>query len=127
MKHMLTKGRYYVGDPALIISKTKQGSMFIEKLWDLFYKDMNKFHHLTIDNIEVYAMRTEGGDGYFDGIGTDTGVIIIMEMSQLEHHDFFDKDLKEQGCKFVTLETDTEAEVVNFNLDIKGYLKVETQ
>lgn len=126
MKYLLTKGRYYVGDPANLIVKNEEGSIFIEKLWDLFYQDMNKFHELMIDNIKLYAMRTEGGDGYFDGIGTDTGVFIIIELDQLKGNSVFKEKIIEKSCKIITLKEDTFAEVIDFNLDIKGHLKVET-
>ena len=126
MKYLLSKGKYYVGDPAYLIKKNNEGSVFIEKLWDLFYKDMNKFHELVIENIKFYATRTEGGDGYFNGIGTDTGVFIIIDLDQVKGNSAFKESIVENGCKIITLKEDTIAEVVDFNLDIKGYLKVET-
>lgn len=127
MKHTLSKGKYYVGDPAYLIIKNKEGNDFIEKLWELFYKDMNKFHELNINSIKFYAMRTEGGDGFFDGIGTDTGVFIILDMNQIKGHIAFKQEIVERGCKIIDIKEDTVAEVKDFNLDIKGYLKVETQ
>ncbi len=126
MEHLLNKGTYYVGDPAYLIKKNKEGDAFITKLWDLFYRDMNKFHELVIDDIHFYVFRTEGGDGIFDGIGTDTGVIMIIEMSQFKDHTGFKQDILEHGCKVITLNEDVKAEVDDFNLEIKGYLKVET-
>lgn len=126
MEHLLNKGTYYVGDPAYLIKKNDEGDAFITKLWDLFYTDMNKFHALTINDIHFYAFRTEGGDGIFDGIGTDTGVIMIMEMSQIKDHIAFKQDIQEHGCKIITLHEDVIASVTNFNLEIKGYISIET-
>ena len=126
MEHLLTKGTYYIGDPAYLIKKNQEGDQFITKLWDLFYKDMNKFHELIIDEIKFYAFRTEGGDGIFDGIGTDTGVIMIIDMSKIKDHIGFKQDIKEHGCKIITLNEDVVASVKNFNLEIKGYINIET-
>ncbi|MCD4826845.1 MAG: hypothetical protein K8Q99_03610 [Acholeplasmataceae bacterium] len=127
MQHILTKGFYYVGDPAYIIMKNKEGNDFIETLWKLFYKDMNKFHELVINDVKFYAFRTEGGDGFFDGIGTDTGVIIILDLNQVKGNPVFKSEFRENGCKIIHITEDTIAEVLDFNLEIKGYLKVETQ
>ncbi len=127
MKYLLTKGTYYIGDPAYLIRKNEVGDKFITKLWDLFYQDMNKFHKLNIDDIHFYAFRSKGGDGVFNGIGTDTGVFIIIKLSQVRAHEGFKQEIKEHGCKIITILEDVEAEVVDFNLNINGYLKMETQ
>jgi hypothetical protein len=127
MKHILSKGTYYVGDPAYLIKKNNEGDTFINKIWDLFYQDMNMFHLMHIDDIKFYVFRTEGGDGFFDGVGTDTGVIMIIDLAQTKDHIAFKQDIEERGCKIITLNEDTEAEVISHNLDIKGYLQVKTQ
>ena len=126
MKYTLPKGTYYIGDPAYIIRKTKKGDLFINRLWDLFYKDMNKFHQLKLDGVLLYLMRTEGGDGIFDGVGTDTGVLMIIEMSQLNDEEIFKQNIEPRGCKIVTIDEEKTIEVVDFNLEIKGILKIET-
>ena len=126
MTYKLSKGTYYIGDPAYIIRKTQRGDQFIKKLWNLFYKDMNKFHKIELDGILLYLMRTEGGDGIFDGVGTDTGVFMIVEMSQLKDEDIFKQNIEPRGCKIITLEEDKIIEVIDYNLEIKGVLKIET-
>lgn len=126
MTYTLTKGTYFIGDPAYIIRKTEKGDQFIKKLWNLFYKDMNKFHKIELDGILLYLMRTEGGDGIFDGVGTDTGVFMIVEMSQLHNEDIFKQNIEPKGFKIITLDEEKAVEVVDFNLEIKGVLKIET-
>lgn len=126
MTHTLSKGTYYIGDPAYIIRKTQKGDTFIKKLWDLFYQDMNQFHKINLDGVLLYLMRTEGGDGIFDGVGTDTGVFMIVEMSQLKDEDIFKQNIEPRGCKIVTIDEEKIIEVVDFNLEIKGVLKIET-
>lgn len=126
MKHILPKGTYFIGDPASLIKKNEPGDKFINTIWDLFYKDMNQFHFMNIDDIKFYVFRTEGGDGFFDGIGTDTGVIMIIDINQIKDHIVFKQDIPEKGCKVITLDNDTEAEVIDFDLDIKGHLQVKT-
>lgn len=126
MTHTLSKGTYYIGDPAYIIRKTQKGDTFIKKLWDLFYQDMNQFHKINLDGVLLYLMRTEGGDGIFDGVGTDTGVFMIIEMSQLKDEDIFKQNIEPRGCKIVTIDEEKIIEVVDFNLEIKGVLKIET-
>ena len=81
--YQLKKGRYFVGDPGYLIKKTPAGDKFIEKLWDSFYSDMNSFHKLVIDHITIYVTRTAEGDGFFDGIATDTGAIAIIDINQV--------------------------------------------
>ena len=126
MTYTLSKGTYFIGDPAYIIRKTDKGDQFIKKLWDLFYEDMNKFHKIELDGVLLYLMRTEGGDGIFDGVGTDTGVFMIVEISQLNDEDIFKQSIEPRGCKIITLNEEKTVEVINFNLEIKGVLKIKT-
>jgi len=126
MTYTLSKGTYYIGDPAFIIRKTKKGDQFIKKLWEIFYKDMNKFHQILLDGVLLYLMRTEGGDGIFDGVGTDTGVIMVLEMSQLKDEEIFKQNIEPRGCKIITIDEDKTIEAINFNLEIQGVLRIET-
>jgi hypothetical protein len=87
---------------------------------------MNKFHKIELDDVLLYLMRTEGGDGIFDGVGTDTGVFMIVEMSQLNDEDIFKQSIEPRGCKIITLDEEKTVEVINFNLEIKGVLRIET-
>ena len=126
MTYTLSKGTYYIGDPAFIIRKTKKGDQLIKKLWEIFYKDMNKFHQILLDGVLLYLMRTEGGDGIFDGVGTDTGVIMVLEMSQLKDEEIFKQNIEPRGCKIITIDEDKTIEAINFNLEIQGVLRIET-
>jgi len=126
MKHLLSKGRYYIGDPARIIKKNKEGDQLINQLWDVFYQDFNQFQQIKVDGLIFYMFRTEGGDGIFDGVTTDTGVLMIMNLDQIKDHVAFKQDLTIDGFKVIDIYSDTWAIVESFNLEIKGYLKIET-
>ena len=53
--------------------------------------------------------------------------VIILDLNQIKDHPAFKNEFKENGCKVIEITEDTVAEVKDFNLEIKGYLKVETQ
>lgn len=122
----LKKGRYYVGDPGYLIKKTPEGDKFIKQLWDSFYTDMNNFHKLVIDHITIYVTRTAEGDGFFDGVATDTGALAIMDINQVLEDDRFYIRSDGRGCHYVEVEDEDEVTVENFNIKFKSGFKVIT-
>ncbi|MGI6711061.1 MAG: hypothetical protein ACOX4W_06465 [Bacilli bacterium] len=124
--YQLKKGRYFVGDPGYLIKKTPAGDKFIEKLWDSFYSDMNSFHKLVIDHITIYVTRTAEGDGFFDGIATDTGAIAIIDINQVLNDDRFQIRPDGIGCHYVDVLDEDEVTVDNFNISFKSGFKVIT-
>ena len=51
---------------------------------------------------------------------------MIFEMSQLKDEDIFKQNIEPRGCKIIHLDEEKTIEVVDFNLEIKGVLKIET-
>ena len=122
-EHILLKGKYFIGDPAMIFRKTVDGDKLIQKLWEEFYKDMNSFQHLILDGVEIYITRTAEGDGFYQTVGTDTGTIAIIELGQLVNDQRFKADERLNGCHYLDV-TDTEKVSVDmFNIYFSsGYL-----
>jgi hypothetical protein len=122
----LNKGSYYIGDPGLIIKKSIEGTKFSEKLYEIFYQNMNLFQEITIDQHTFYLTRTYEGDGYYDGVGTDTGLITIVEITSLKNDDRFNIRLTQSGVKFLEVKTKDVVEVRNFNIYFESGLKIIT-
>ncbi|MDX9691009.1 MAG: hypothetical protein RBT45_01050 [Acholeplasmataceae bacterium] len=125
--YTLTKGTYFFGDPAILIKKTVEGDQFITRLWDLFYIDHNQFQHLTIDSISFYMTRTKGGDGRFNGVGTDTGTFIIIDISQIENDPRFIINKNVDFVKYITVEHEEKVTVDNFDIYFESGLTVITE
>lgn len=123
----LKKGTYFIGDPAIFIRKNDEGEKFVQKLWDLFYQDMNKFQHLIIDQVEFFITRTAEGDGYFDGIGTDTGTIMIIRVDELSQDSRFSNRFPAKGCKLLEVKDYDGVTVESFNLYFDCGLIIKTQ
>lgn len=126
-EYKLKPGHYVICDPAYIIRKNKTGDQFNKKVITAFFKDMNKFHHLVIDGIECYMFRSLGGDGIFNGLGTDTGTFIIIETKQLNNDERFRQDYS--NGHIITFETNEfiTANVQNFNLFLSNGITVHTE
>jgi hypothetical protein len=106
-EHILPKGTYFIGDPAMIFKKTKAGDDLIQALWKEFYKDMNSFQRLVMDNVVIYLTRTAEGDGFYGTVGTDTGTIGMIELNQIKHDERFKSEERLRGCYYIEV-TDTE-------------------
>lgn len=124
--YALTQGRYYIGDPGLIIKKTVEGDQFIEQLWDVFYKDMHRFHQLNIKGITLFIMRTKSGDGMYGDIGTDTGTIMIMNLNQVKDDPrFYAKDSL-NGCHYMDVDHAISVRMDDYNLYFSNGYEVIT-
>ncbi len=121
MTYELKKGSYYVGDPATIVLKNKHGEAFLEELWKKFYKSPNEFQQLKIKGCQFLVTRTEGGDGIFNGVGTDTGVIMISDLKELENEDMFRQVDGKRNTKVLTYDHDTSVSVENFNIYFEDF------
>ncbi|MCR3906248.1 MAG: hypothetical protein NUK62_04375 [Tenericutes bacterium] len=114
--YILPKGLYYIGDPGLIIKKNKDGDLLSNKLYEIFYKDMNNFQKINLDGLDFYITRTASGDGMFNDIGTDTGLIIILETNQLKNDErFIDRTLA-KGCHYLEVLDQEKVTVTDFNI-----------
>ena len=121
----LNQGRYVIGDPAIFVKKNKEGDRWITMLWNTFYLDMNQFQQLTIDGITCYITRTAEGDYYYQGIGTDTGTLMIIQIDQL-HDDRFHVNPDQQGIKFIEVDYEMTVCVDRFNLYFSNGLTIIT-
>ncbi|MDO9629419.1 MAG: hypothetical protein Q7I99_05900 [Acholeplasmataceae bacterium] len=115
-QYLLSPGSYFIGDPAILIKKTPEGDRFISTLWDLFYRDMNLFQKLTIDNITVYITRTAEGDGMFNDIGTDTGTISIIKLNDIKNDSRFRANDILKGCHYLEITSEEKVTVTDFNM-----------
>jgi hypothetical protein len=125
--YLLPRGTYVIGDPAILIKKTPEGDALITRLWDIFYEDHNQFHEIKIDNITLYLTRTKGGDGRFNGIGTDTGTIMIINQLYIEEDTRFRDDLNIQFIKVMTFEHDEKVTVDHFDIYFESGFTIITE
>lgn len=126
-QYTLTKGHYVICDPAYMMLKNKEGDQFNQKVINQFFKEMNKFHHFIIDGITFYMFRSLGGDGIFDGVGTDTGTIIIIETTQLKDDIRFRQDYSRGAIIHFDVDEPVIATVDNFDLSISNGIKIHTE
>jgi len=106
----MESGTYYIGDPSYII-KGNQGYLWIEKLWDEFYKDEIPAKFLNIDGISIFLGQTYGGDGIYNGFYVDSGVICVLKIDMLFNDERFSiKEMK--GTKIETFNTPL---LINYN------------
>ena len=126
-QYTLNPGSYVICDPAYIIHKTREGLAFNDQLRIMFFKDMNKFHRFEIDGIILYMFRSLGGDGVFDGVGTDTGTIIIIETSQLQGDPRFKSDYTSGRILTFEAKEPVIATVENFDLTLSNGIFIHTE
>lgn len=124
--YFVKKGQYFIGDPAIVVRKNNEGDAFIQKLWDEFYKNPHEFREIELDGIFFYMTRTEGGDGRYSGIGTDTGTFWIIEISQLKDDLRFHIDLNPSFAKIMDLNEGEEIKVCHFNIYFENGFEVIT-
>lgn len=123
----LRPGTYVIGDPAVIVRKNDRGTAWTEKLWETFYLDMNRFHRLTIDGVTFMITRTAEGDGYFDGVGTDTGTIMILRTEDVMGDDRFQPSFPKHGCRYLSVTENDHVTVMDFNIFFESGLSIRTQ
>ena len=123
--YSLSPGTYAIGDPAMFVKKTKEGDLWLKVLWDTFYRDMNRFQQLDIDGISFYITRTAEGDYYYQGIGTDTGTLMVIRINELTDERFrFSKE--SHGVKYFDCEHEVTVCVDRFNLHFSNDIHVIT-
>lgn len=125
-EYRLKPGIYVICDPGFFIKKNNKGNRLIQKIIKRFYKDANHFHHMKIDGIEMYVFRSEGGDGIFDGVGTDTGLIAIVETNQLKDDERFRQDYSTGKIIRFKAESFVTARVDHFDLILSNGISVHT-
>ncbi|MFA6801438.1 MAG: hypothetical protein WCR19_04965 [Acholeplasmataceae bacterium] len=119
--YKLNKGTYFIGDPAVVVIKNDDGEAFLQLLWETFYENPNEFQYLNIKGSKFYVTRTEGGDGIFNDIGTDTGIIMIVNIKELKNHKIFKKELPTLRTKIITYDHDSFVCVNDFNIYFEGF------
>jgi len=124
--YKLKAGTYLVGDPALIFKKDEAGTKLTQELWNIFYQDANQFQHLTLDGITIYITRTAEGDGYYQGVGTDTGTIMIIDVEEHMHDQRLNLTLHRRGMLTLELPEDGFVEVDHFNICFSNGQKIRT-
>jgi len=108
-------------DPGLIVNKySKKGNIFLEKLWHKFYENRSNFQYLKIKGIKIYVSRTKQEDGIFDGIATETGVIMIINEKYLKNKQIFKEKYQEKFTKKITYDHQTDVYVKDFNIYLEG-------
>ncbi len=126
-EHQLKKGHYVISDPAYMILKNQEGDQLFQHLINLFYKDANTFHHFIIDQLDIYMFRTLGGDGIFNGVGTDSGLIMIIETNQLKG----DLRFRQEYSRGKIIQFDSERPVIacveQFDLTLSNGIFIHTE
>lgn len=82
--YQLKPSTYLIGDPGLIYKKI-EGRKLTDHLFEIFYKAPKRFQKMNIDGITFYITKTKDGDGYYDGVGTDSGTIMIIDLDAYLH------------------------------------------
>ncbi len=125
-EYRLTKGHYIICDPGYVIMKNKEGDHLIQKLIKQFYKNMNKFHRFKFQGVVIYVFRSEGGDGIFDGVGTDSGLIAIIETDQLKGDIRFKQDYSKGKIIAFEVNEPIIAQVEHFDLKLSNGIRIHT-
>lgn len=115
-EHILDRGKYVICDPAFLLNKNEAGDELHQQLIVWFYADMNRFHHFKINQIDIYMFRTEGGDGIFDGVGTDTGTFVIVNIDQISDDERFRHDFS--VGKIIVFESDEPMKAIYEHFDL---------
>jgi len=113
--YTLKPGLYYIGDPSRLFKKNEKGTETLEKIYDEFYKKPTEFQKIQIGMLTFYLTSTLG-DGIFNGIGTDTGLIMITNTDDLTDIDTFNQHIPEVGCKYIQVLEGLDVMVDNYNI-----------
>lgn len=125
--YTLKSGTYLVGDPALIFKKNESGTKVTRKLWDTFYQDMNAFQHLDIEGIDLFITRTAEGDGFYQGVGTDTGTIMIIRIDAYLEDERLNVITHRSGMLTLAIHEGETITVDRFNIYFSNGVQIITQ
>lgn len=124
---ILNPGTYFVGDPSLVIlKKGSEAIQFTNQLWKKVYEDQLRFKKIIIDGVNLYIMKSMSGDGVFQGIGTDSGVISIIDFKDMQNELLFRIPLVEKGFKWLILDCEASVFEENGILKFQNGLEINT-
>jgi len=125
-KARMEPGTYYIGDPSYITNKD-QGYIWIEKLWDLFYKNVGN-HLFKIDNVKLFIGSTYGGDGVYNGYYVDSGTIAIIKIDEFMNDEKFNfRNMNIKGASFITFNDFFTILYDNGNFNIGDNITIKTE
>jgi hypothetical protein len=124
--YSLKPGTYLVGDPAMIIKKTGDGMVLSEHLWEVFYQNPQTFQRLSLDGVSFLITRTAEGDGIYQGVGTDTGTIMIIDVDQHQHDERLHLGLDRRGMMTLRLHEEMTVSMDRFNLYFSNGITIIT-
>ncbi|MDD2259816.1 MAG: hypothetical protein PHU13_01540 [Acholeplasmataceae bacterium] len=113
--YTLRPGTYYIGDPGRLFKKNQKATPILESIYDEFYKEPDKFQKIQVGMLTFYLTSTLG-DGIYNGVGTDTGLIVITNIDDLTDTDTFNTNLPEVGCKYIQVLEGLDVMVHNYNI-----------
>ncbi|MFA6377089.1 MAG: hypothetical protein WCW63_00540 [Acholeplasmataceae bacterium] len=125
-QYVLNPGKYFLGDPSIVIQKKGIATKFINQMWDKVYEDSIRFKKVMIDNVNIYLMKSMAGDGMFEGIGTDSGVICIICFNDMQNELLFHIPKVEKGFKWLILDTQVSVFEENGVLKFQNGLEINT-
>lgn len=125
-QYVLNPGKYFLGDPSIVIQKKGIATKFINQMWDKVYEDSIRFKKVMIDNVNIYLMKSMAGDGMFEGIGTDSGVICIICFNDMQNELLFRIPKVEKGFKWLILDTQVSVFEENGVLKFQNGLEINT-
>lgn len=124
--YTLKSGKYFIGDISRLIHTNKKGTQFIESIWDELYDSNEMFLKISRKNNIFYLMRTNEGDGIYNGIGTDTGVIGVVDISGLKDSSIFTIPTNEAGYLIMDVIDSIEVLYKNGGLYFSNGFVIET-
>ncbi|MBN2268953.1 MAG: hypothetical protein V3569_03875 [Acholeplasmataceae bacterium] len=123
---ILSPGTYFLGDPSIVIQKKGDAIKFINQLWDHVYEDRVRFKKIVVDQITFYIMKSISGDGVYQGISTDSGVISLIDCKDLKNENLFRIPKAEKGFKWLVLHENTIVYEKEGILEIQNHIKIDT-
>ena len=124
--YTLKKGTYLVSDPAMIIKKTMDARSLYETLWEVFYQNPKEFQQLIIENVQFLITGTAEGDGIYNGVGTDSGTIMIISVDDHIHDERLNLDLDRRGMLTLRLDEEMTVEMKRYNLYFSNSIQIIT-
>lgn len=125
-QYQLKPGKYFFGDPSIVIQKKGKAIQFSNELWRLVYEDRMRLKCVVIDQMMIYVMKSVAGDGMFQGIGTDSGVICLMRYEDLMDDNLFKIPSQEKGFKWIIIDQITSINEENGIFSIGDILSIDT-
>lgn len=124
--YTLKSGKYFIGDISRLIHTNKKGTQLIESIWDELYDSNEMFLKISRKNNIFYLMRTNEGDGIYNGIGTDTGVIGVVDINGLKDSSIFTIPTNEAGYLIMDVIDSIEVLYKNGGLYFSNGFVIET-